>query len=93
MYSLSLNFTLSKFWISIEFSYLSGYPFEHNTIQIDLSLCHSISIVSNLSFTQALMILPKSDFNFGIIVWHSGSPILTLYSIKKGSLLTIINPA
>ena len=34
----------------------------------------------------------KSEFNKGRMVWHSGSPILTLNSIKNGSFLIIINP-
>ena len=38
------------------------------------------------------IILRKSDFNLGKITWHSGSPILILYSIKNGSPFLIIKP-
>ena len=31
---------------------------------------------------QDINISNKSDLSLGKIVWHSGSPILTLYSIK-----------
>jgi phosphoribosylamine--glycine ligase len=58
------------------------YPFDDNTIHMLFSSYHSISISFNFLFTHASKISAKSVFTLGIIVWHSGSPILTLYSIR-----------
>ena len=48
----------------------------------------------SLSFLlqHANKISARSVLSFGSIVWHSGSPILTLYSIKYGLLSLIIRP-
>ena len=40
------------------------------------------SIFNIIQHSKNIKISTKSFFNNGKIVWHSGSPILTLYSIK-----------
>ena len=74
------------------FLYLPGYPFEHRTTVILFSFFHFIFVFDNLSTEAFKKISAKSVFNLGKITWHSGSPILILYSIRYGLLFFIIKP-
>ena len=51
-----------------------------------------IALNKKLDETTAKKISEISILSLGNIVWHSGSPILTLYSITLGSEPTLINP-
>ena len=69
----------NDFLISQKIQY---YPLEQRTIHKLFLSNQLISIFDKFSEQQAITISSKSDFSFGKMVWHSGSPILTLYSIK-----------